>query len=190
MEAALATQVERWVTGGVDWVQLREKDLPRPALCSLLQQLARVTRQAGSRTRLLVNGLAPEDAHACGADGVHLPGGASVAAVASALRAAGLATVSCHTLGELHAARDGGATAVLWAPVFGKTLHGKPVQDGTGLRTLGEACAAAGPMPVFALGGVSVERAASCMAAGAAGVAGIRLFHGEGWQRLVGTHPG
>ncbi len=178
-EPALRTQVEQWVAAGVEWVQLREKDLPTSAIASLVGSLASLTR--ASRTRLLVNGLAPEHVLACGADGVHLPGSSSVEAIATAVAAAHVVSVSCHTLAEVHAARDAGATLALWAPVFGKALPGAPALPGTGLAQLSEACAQAAPMPVFALGGVTAATAADCMAAGAAGVAGIRLFHDQAW---------
>jgi len=48
---------------------------------------------------------------------------------------------------------------------------------GTGLVVLEQACRAAAPVPVFALGGVTAENAADCLRAGAAGIAAIRLVH-------------
>jgi thiamine-phosphate pyrophosphorylase len=47
-----------------------------------------------------------------------------------------------------------------------------------GLEKLREACAVAGEMPVFALGGVDEGSAGECVDAGASGVAGIRMFFG------------
>ncbi len=165
-------------------MQLREKDLPEAGLVSLVHALAAAVHTPGSRTRLLVNGLPPRLALENGADGVHLPSGTTAEQVRRAVEAARLVTVSCHTLAEMAAARDGGASAILWAPVFGKFIHGEQVQAGTGLAALRTACTAAAPVPVFALGGVSPANAADCVQAGAAGVAGIRLFHGSGWQAL------
>ena len=66
--------------------------------------------------------------------------------------------------------------AALFSPVFGKTLNGLEVVSGVGLDRLREACAVAGHLPVFALGGVTVANASSCIAAGARGIAGIRMF--------------
>ena len=179
---ALRSQLERWVSGGVEWVQLRERDLPPAEIASLVRSLADVARPPGSRTRLLVNGLAPQNAAACGAYGVHLRGGSSVGDVRAALASVKAVSVSCHTLAEVREARRGGATLVLWAPVFEKTVAGEEVAAGTGLPALRAACQEAMPMPVFALGGVSVLNAKLCVEAGAAGIAGIRLFHGEAWH--------
>ncbi len=181
-EAALCSQVEQWVEGGVDWVLLREKDLPWERLAALVRSLAAMTR--GGATRLLVNGLPAPLALEAGADGVHLAGGASVELVQASVRLVPLVTVSCHSLEEVEAAREGGASAMLWAPVFGKVVGGEVARAGTGLHALHGACVAAGPVPVFALGGIVAANAAACVAAGAAGVAGIRLFHGAEWRAL------
>jgi len=81
-------------------------------------------------------------------------------------------------LGELEEqAREDGVDAILFAPVFGKSVGGEVVASGQGLDRLRAACQIAGPMPVFALGGVTLDNAEACLDAGAAGVAGIRLFH-------------
>ena len=85
-------------------------------------------------------------------------------------------SVSCHGVEEVREARVGGADAVLFAPVFGKTVDGAVVVPGLGLTALRAASDIAGAMPVFALGGLNAENAADCLAAGAAGVAGIRMF--------------
>lgn len=180
-EAALATQLTQWVASGVEWVQVREKDLTPGALRELVRQLATLT--AGTKTRLLLNGLGPTVARESGADGVHLTGNASAEAVHTAQEEIGVVSVSCHSLGDVDAAREGGATLVLWAPVFGKDVDGAQVQSGSGLDALRQACRTAGPVPVFALGGVTEENAVYCIEAGAAGVAGIRLFAGNGWRR-------
>ena len=182
--AALDEQVERWVAGGVDWIQLRERDLDEEALLALVSRLARIARAPGSRTRLLVNGLLPEAAAAHGAHGVHLRGGATVEAIQHAITATESVSVSCHTLAELRTARAGGATLALWSPVFGKTAQGREISPGSGLDCLREACLQAEPMPIFALGGVSADHAATCLEVGAAGIAAIRLFHGKDWRGL------
>jgi len=65
---------------------------------------------------------------------------------------------------------------VLFGPVFEKRVEGELVVRGLELMMLQAACVIAGKLPVLALGGVTAENAAACVQAGAAGVAGIRLF--------------
>ena len=71
------------------------------------------------------------------------------------------------------------ADAILFSPVFGKQVDNRQVLEGMGLGALEAACRAAAPTPVLALGGVEPDTMEACLAAGAAGVAGIRLFAGE-----------
>ncbi len=182
-EQALVRQAEQWAGGGVEWVQLREKSSPPEEIARLAGRLREALQGGTPATRLLINGLHPLQARELGADGVHLPGGAPLATLEQA-RVSGFVSVSCHSLDEVARARAGRASAILWAPVFGKVVAGEEVLAGTGLERLGEACALAGEVPVFALGGVTPENAACCIDAGAAGVAGIRLFAGEHWRQL------
>ncbi len=167
---------------GIDLLLIREKDLQAGVLVELCREIAGVVRQNNSRTRILVASRL-DVALAAGLDGVHLASGAgelSPALVRGVYRRAHLpepfVSVSCHTLDDVGRARDAQACAALFAPVFGKMVAGERVTPPTGLEGLRAACAEAAPMPVFALGGVSWENAAECIRAGAAGVAGIRLF--------------
>ena len=71
----LLSLVEEWSAGGVDFIQLREKDLSGAALQSLTREVA-ATIDHG-RSKLLVNVASPESAAMAmeaGADGVHLAG--------------------------------------------------------------------------------------------------------------------
>jgi thiamine-phosphate pyrophosphorylase len=199
--AALVHQARLWAEQGVALVQLREKDLLAPEQIALARAMQRAMR---SSTKLILN--APiETALAAGADGVHLPADQAEAGMRT-LRGGCMAgadslwmSVSCHSLAEVERARDGGADCILFAPIFGKTVAStEPSQrtgetantqitlPGVGLDALAAACKAAHPVPVLALGGVTAENAAACLAAGAAGIAAIRLFHGpvEGWHAL------
>jgi thiamine-phosphate pyrophosphorylase len=85
-------------------------------------------------------------------------------------------------LDDIHVARKEQVDLVLFSPVFEK-LAG-PETAPQGLEALRRACTAAEGLPVFALGGVTSFNAANCVTAGAAGVAGIRLFAGDDWRRL------
>jgi thiamine-phosphate pyrophosphorylase len=123
---------------------------------------------------------------AAGADGVHLAGKPTPGAalrVRQLFRAAGLHAIislPCHCLDDIHMARKEQVDLMLFSPVFEK-LEAVP----QGLEALRRACAAAEGIPVLALGGVTSINAQDCLAAGAAGVAGIRLFAAGDWRRLL-----
>jgi thiamine-phosphate pyrophosphorylase len=134
-------------------------------------------RDGNAATRILVAGR-PDVAMAVYADGVHLsaaPGELTPGQVRRLMPEA-FVTVSCHGLAEVERARDGAASAILFGPVFGKTVAGVEVAAGIGLKALRQACAAAGDVPVWALGGVTETNSEDCVAAGASGVAAIRMF--------------
>jgi len=180
--AGLMEDARRWAEAGVDFVQLREKTLQAGELLRLAEAMLRVFAEADGTTKLLVNTRA-DVAIAAGADGVGLTSHAEELEPAQVRRLYALrglkepvVSVSCHSVSEVVRAREGGATMALFGPVFGKVVRGEAVQAGVGLEALREACAAAAAMPVLALGGVTAENAAACVEAGAAGVAGIRLF--------------
>jgi thiamine-phosphate pyrophosphorylase len=169
---------------GVDYIQLREKDLPSRELESLASQIVRLrTEKRELRTALLINSRA-DVAIAAGADGVHLRSDdLSVADVKAVFSGAGINRVtvaaSCHTAAEAGRAAESGADLVVFGPVFDKGAS-----QVAGLDKLQQAAKAG--IPVLALGGVTVENAASCLAAGAAGVAGIRLFQSGSLSETVG----
>jgi thiamine-phosphate pyrophosphorylase len=187
---ALVRQAARWAAAGVDYIQLREKDLPEAALETLAARLVEAvnTAQTDRGTRILINSPhASAICRAVGADGIHLPGLGVTAMheqTQTAREAGLLVSVACHSADEAAAAGRAGASLLLFAPVFEKPLDQGSL-PGVGLRSLAEAYRAAGPTPIYALGGVTVVNAAECLAAGAAGVAGIRLFLSDDWLTLV-----
>ncbi|HVR99641.1 MAG TPA: thiamine phosphate synthase [Thermoanaerobaculia bacterium] len=164
---------------GVDGVQLREKDLDDRAVYGL-------TRLALSALPppacLLVNGRL-DVALAAGAHGVHLPAdGVPVSALRRRFGPEVLLGRSTHSVEEVERARDDGADYVTFGPVYAtpsKQSFGPPV----GLEAL--ARAARTGLPVYALGGVTLARLGEAAAAGAAGVAGIRLFQDERLAEVV-----
>ena len=178
---AAIDRIQHWKQEHVHFVQLREKQLAAGELLKLATALREALREAG-HARLLINSRA-DVAVAAGADGVHLtsqPGELTPEQVRRVFRAAGAGTpvisVSCHTVEEVRRAAADGADLIVFGPVFEKRVADVVVAEGMGLDALREACGAAGATPVLALGGVTWPRAELCIEAGAAGVAGIRLF--------------
>ena len=157
---------------GVEMIQIREKALGQEELRRLVATVMGLPNPFG--TKIVVNG--PD---AMGADGVHLPTlplrrprNAGLRPALLREQAGGLRYIgiSCHSIPEVVAAEVDGADFLVFGPVFA-TGDKTPV----GLEAL-RAAASAVRIPVFALGGVTEGNAASCIAAGAAGIAGIRLF--------------
>ena len=181
----LVALAAEWARSGVDTIQIREKDLPLTELQTLATQIVDAVRVVGGKTCVLVNGPA-QMALDAGADGVHLHAGIGAAAVRAAHqvyeRAGREAVVSaaCHSEDEIR--QSTGASVLLFSPVFEKVTE--PARRGQGLTALRSAAELAKPTPVFALGGVTEKNAAACVQVGAAGVAAIRLFLGEGWKGL------
>ncbi len=172
---------------GVDYIQIREKDLPTRELEALfgeairtLQEARLQTKNREQRTALLINSRADITA-ALGGDGVHLRSDdispADVRYIVARSRGSGTSarqaiSISCHTPEQVQQATLTGADLALFAPVFEK--QHAVTQQPTGLETLRRACQH--KIPVLALGGVTLANAGACLEAGAAGVAGIRLF--------------
>jgi thiamine-phosphate pyrophosphorylase len=200
----LLQKIAETARAGIDYIQLREKDLPTRDLESLAGEAVKMIAQLKTenrelRTALLINSRT-DIALAVGADGVHLRaedispqdlrkgwqhlnvGGAGAPARANSSRDP-LIAVSCHSPAEVTRAAANHATFAVFAPVFEKK-DARPA----GLNLLREACEA--HIPVVALGGITLENAKSCLEAGAAGIAAIRLFQennvAEVVQRLRG----
>ncbi|HEX4604885.1 MAG TPA: thiamine phosphate synthase [Candidatus Angelobacter sp.] len=203
-ERRLLKKIAESANAGVDMIQLREKDLSTRALEALALQAMAVL--AGSHTRLLINSRT-DIALACGAHGVHLPsddlaasevrtvfsgtGGNSASFAAPGLVTPGLVTpiigVSAHSAADVASAEAHGADFAVFAPVFEKNGTTRP----DGLEQLQRVChrteAAQPPLPVLALGGITLRNARRCLEAGAAGIAAIRLFQQDDVDAVVKT---
>jgi len=151
--------------GGCRWFSLREKDLPAAERCVLLAELIAIGRRCGA-----VVGVHDDidAALATGADAVHLPGGADPAAAHRRLPKA-LIGVSAHTAAEAAACLRAGADYATLSPIF--LTESKPgYGPALGLDGLTQAVALANG-PVLALAGITPANAASCLKAGAVGIA-------------------
>lgn len=180
--AEILSRARRWSAEGVEYVQLRESHLQAGKMANVARAMMTIFDEHGGTTRLLVNHRA-DVAVAVGV-GVHLtsrPGELSATQVrqvfaAGAGRPSPIISASCHCLEEMRRAAGEGLDLVLFGPVFEKRAGGAVVVEGVGLELLRQACALAAETRVLALGGVTVANAGLCMEAGAAGIAGIRLF--------------
>jgi thiamine-phosphate pyrophosphorylase len=167
----LGPLLARAVDRGVDFVQIREKDLGGRALEALVRQT--LERARAGQTRVLVNERL-DVALTAGADGVHLPAqGLPIAAVRRKAPRRFLVGVSTHSLEEAKRAEAEGADLMVFGPVFETTS--KPGAPALGLDRLAEVVRQV-KTPVYALGGVGPEQVRAVADAGAAGVAGISTF--------------
>ncbi|MGD0132219.1 MAG: thiamine phosphate synthase [Bryobacteraceae bacterium] len=159
---------ERAARDSVEMIQIRAKQLCARALTELVR--ASLAHAGGSK--ILVN-TRIDIALACGAHGVHLPAGSMSPATIRRIAPLGfLIGVSCHSIDELRASEREGADFAVYGPVFPSvTKLAEPI----GIEAFAQAAASV-RLPVYALGGVTVENAPQLIAAGAAGVAGISLF--------------
>jgi thiamine-phosphate pyrophosphorylase len=171
---------------GIDYIQLREKDLTARELESLAREATSACGVRHPATALLINSRT-DVALASGAAGVHLTANdisprevctawADRCGAGALLRKGSapdpVTAVSCHTPEEADRAALNKAGFAVFAPVFEK--KNAPGTAPAGLDALRQACRAS--IPVLALGGVTLQNAKSCLQAGAAGIAAIRLF--------------
>jgi len=171
LEQALKQKVRAAFSARVDYVQVREKDLPVRRLALLVEELAASPEKQNSR--LLVNERR-DVAASCGADGIHLPADSVPPSLLRSLAGKAMVLgVSCHSGQDVAQAVRDGTSYILLGPIF--ETPSKPGAKSLGLAALKEVCRRF-PVPIYALGGVTAGNAEECIQAGAAGVAGIRLF--------------
>ena len=177
----LLSKIEAAAAAGVDWIQIREKDLSGRD-CGLLtrealQRAAKSTASNAAPTLILVNDR-QDVALSERAGGVHLGEDSLPLLEAKRLSNAQgqdfLIGVSCHSLEAARSAASGGADYLFFGPVFAtpsKAAFGAP----QGLDRLADVCRAVS-IPVLAIGGITLANASDCLAASASGIAAIRLF--------------
>lgn len=192
----LLEKIGEAASAGVDYIQLREKDLRARDLESLAREAVSVltrlrAENGGLRTKLLINSRA-DVALAASANGVHLRSDdispQEVRAIWKQCGAdspvrelpsrAPLVAVSCHTPQEVNKAAHDKADFAVFGPVFEKKAASP-----TGLALLHQACQA--NIPVLALGGVTLSNAQSCLEVGAGGIAAIRLFQENDIEKVT-----
>jgi thiamine-phosphate pyrophosphorylase len=164
--------VERAAADDVEMIQVREKDLSAREVYALVVKIIELTAKHG--TRILVNSRT-DVALAAGAHGVHLPGNSAAPKILRTITPPGFVIgVSTHSRNEIHTAQTEGADFVVFSSIFAPLSKTDP-RPPVGLNGLREAVRDL-TLPVLALGGITHSNAASCIEAGAAGIAGISLF--------------
>jgi thiamine-phosphate pyrophosphorylase len=169
--AAVERLVAAWLRGGVDVVQLRQKEMARGRLLELACALAPLCAAGG--VPLIVNDHV-DVAVLSGADGAHV--GADDLTVAAARRVAGpglLLGASASTPDAGREAELAGADYLGTGPAYATPLKAARRVIGPGGVA---AVAAAVAIPVFAIGGIERERLAELRAAGVGRVCAVRAL--------------
>ena len=150
------------LAAGAEWILFRDKDLEPGARRALAERLAVLTRRAGARLSISRDVAL---AASLGAD-LHVQSPDAVRQARARLGNA-LIGLSAHGLADIEAGAASGADYATLSPIFpspSKPGYGPPLGPDV-FR------AAAGVLPLYALGGVTPENAPACLEAGAAGVA-------------------
>jgi len=161
--------IEEALQGGVRAVQVREKDLGIRDLLNLAYRIRRLTSEY--KARLFINDRV-DVALVAGADGVHL-GQQGIPPYAAKNMSMGdlVVGVSTHSLAEAVAAENEGADFITFGPVYetpSKRIYGRPLGPGLLKKVCGTVS-----IPVFAIGGIGLERMKEVRDSGAAGAAVI-----------------
>ncbi len=199
---ALRERIQMAVQAKVDWVQIREKDMPARELMDLVRGVrdairaedalgsAEGTRHGHVVPRVVVNDRL-DLALAAGAAGVHL--GRESVNVRDVVKWCGsgnappefMIGLSCHSIEEAREAESAGANYILFGPVFetpSKRVFGEP----QGIARLAEVCGTV-RIPVIAIGGVDEVNAQDCVRTGAGGIAAIRMFQEASDARVLAS---
>ncbi len=169
----LTAQIRGAVEGGADLIQVREPDLDAATLVRFLQSL--FASVPGSQSRMVVNNQL-EVARATGARGIHLP---ERTPMPGDVRALALADKQWVTGRSVHSVRSVAASGGVSYLLAGTVLPSRSKPDGwtpLGWEGLNGLIAAAGNIPVLAIGGLSLGHIPALVEAGATGIAGIGCF--------------
>jgi thiamine-phosphate pyrophosphorylase len=166
---------KKLVHGGAAVLQLRHKQATSRELVDLAQAFRALTREAGipfvMNDRLDVALVVDADAVHLGQDDLPLE---AARRVAGGRLAVGIST---HTPEQAEAFARAGADYLGFGPVYATATkeNPDPVQ---GLAALAEAVRRAAPVPVVAIGGITLERASEVAATGVAGICVISAVNG------------
>ena len=155
-----------------DWIIVREKDLRAEEYRTLFSQVVRIAHR--HEKKCLAHGrIALGVMSELGADGIHLPldvlrewraaSGRRSAPQAGAVQLVG---ASAHSAAELAESAALGADYATLSPIFATDC--KPGAAPLGTAALAAACKES-TIPIFALGGIGMDKLDACIEAGAAG---------------------
>ncbi len=164
-------QAEKLSSSGPVIFQLREKGLDAGAIYSLCKFLAPIIKASGS---LLMVNERFDIALATGTDGVHLPESSCPADIVRKATSGLIAGQSVHSTASAVRAAKTGIDYLLFGPVYqtpSKAAFGPPQS----LDALNEVCRSVS-IPVFAVGGITPEKALACIENGAYGIAALGPF--------------
>jgi thiamine-phosphate pyrophosphorylase len=167
--------LDAFLAGGARLIQLRDKSAVSRDRLALAD--AAVSRAHARGAQLIVNDRA-DIARLSGADGVHVgQGDLPVDEVRAIVGAGAIVGISTHDEAQIGAALRTTASYIAVGPIYDTATKD------TGYTARGLALvrlAAAGGRPVVAIGGITIDRAAEVLAAGAAAVAVISdLLRGD-----------
>jgi thiamine-phosphate pyrophosphorylase len=158
--------VARTITVGCRWVSVREKDLSEGEQITLIRTLLPIASRHGARVSLHGEAALAKLANA---DGLHLSARSNPLVARELLGADKLIGVSIHTVTEAEAIDPGVVDYAIAGPAF-ETVSKPGYGPEIGHKGLAEIATAA-RVPILAIGGINVTRAAEVLAVGAAGIA-------------------
>lgn len=182
-QPAVARRVLDAARAGVPWIQLRDHDADAAAFESAADELLATVSSLTDPPLVSVNSQIAfaESRWTAFHTGMHGP---SISEAADRLGSGMMVGASVHTAAEAGRARSEGAWYVTFSPVY--PTASKPGHPGHGLTELGEIVRIVAPVPVLALGGVTPDRTAACLEAGAHGVAVVRgIIEADDIERAV-----
>ena len=159
------------LSGGVDVVQLREKELPRREIELAAQTFRRL---CDGYSALFVVNDDPDLARTCDADGVHVGQDDTPAAEArAALGPDAIVGLSTHSVEQIEASADQPVDYISVGPIWETpTKEGRPA---VGLELIRHATESA-PHPFFAIGGIDATNAPQAVDAGARRMCVVRAI--------------
>ena len=170
----LPALADAYLAGGARFIQIRSKHSPSGEFLDLCEDLVARARKAGAV--VIVNDRA-DIAKLCAADGVHLgQEDLDPASARGILGDAAIIGISTHSTDQVRAAADMPVDYIAVGPIYGtSTKETGYLSAGTAL--VGEAAeivrSGDSPVPIVAIGGITLERAPDVIRAGAGSVAVI-----------------